>query len=231
MNARSSIRELDRIRSAVGSALRTEYAAVEPAPESLIALLNDLANRVRDAEREKIFAEVEVRVMELLRAAGRQPWDVRTADETVPSWPPGTEVRYDENSRSIEKDPMHLQIVMDTSGDTCHRFDPADASAVAEAEKRLRELVEEGFVAAKRTGDGTSELVRHFDPADQETLFIPRLVGGWRISTTSFSHPPLWRWLWWRRSCTNIGGRGHELVPRSEGSASAVLAHAGAREA
>jgi osmotically-inducible protein OsmY len=29
---------------------------------------------------------------------------------------------------------MNLQIVMDTSGDTRHRFDPADASAVAEAD-------------------------------------------------------------------------------------------------
>jgi hypothetical protein len=73
---------------------------------------------------------------------------------------------------------MHLQIVMDVSGDTRHQFDPDDASAVAEAEKRFRELVEAGFVAAKRTGNGTSELVRHFDPADQETVFIPRLVGG-----------------------------------------------------
>ena len=32
---------------------------------------------------------------------------------------------------------MHFQIVMDTSGDTRHQFDPADASAVAEAERRF----------------------------------------------------------------------------------------------
>jgi hypothetical protein len=53
---------------------------------------------------------------------------------------------------------MHLQIVMDTSGDTRHQFDPEDASALAEAEKRFRNLVEAGFIAAKRTGNGTSEL-------------------------------------------------------------------------
>jgi hypothetical protein len=73
---------------------------------------------------------------------------------------------------------MRTQIVMDTSGDTRHQFDPDDPTAVAEAEKRFRELVGAGFTAAKRTGDGTSELLRQFDPNAQETLFIPRLVGG-----------------------------------------------------
>jgi hypothetical protein len=73
---------------------------------------------------------------------------------------------------------MNLQIVMDTSGDTRHQFDPEDASTVTEAEKRFGELVQAGFVAAKRTGNGTSELVRQFDPTAKETLFIPRLVGG-----------------------------------------------------
>ena len=72
MNAGSSIRELDRIRSAVGSALRTEYTAVEPVPESLIALLNDLATRVRDAELDRLFADVEACVAALLHATGRQ---------------------------------------------------------------------------------------------------------------------------------------------------------------
>jgi hypothetical protein len=73
---------------------------------------------------------------------------------------------------------MHLQIVMNRSGDTRHQFDPDDASAMAEAEGRFGELIEAGFTAARRTGNGTSELVRHFDPATQETVFIPRLVGG-----------------------------------------------------
>jgi hypothetical protein len=73
---------------------------------------------------------------------------------------------------------MHFQIIMDTSGDTRHQFDPADASAVTEAEKRFGELIQAGFVAAKRTRNGTSELVRQFDPTAKETLFIPRLVGG-----------------------------------------------------
>jgi hypothetical protein len=73
---------------------------------------------------------------------------------------------------------MRTQIVMDTTGDTRHQFDPDDVKAVAEAEKRFIELTGAGFIAAKRTGNGTSELIRHFDPTAHETLFIPRLVGG-----------------------------------------------------
>jgi hypothetical protein len=73
---------------------------------------------------------------------------------------------------------MPVQIVMDLSGDTRHQFSPNDAAAVAKAEKRFGELTGAGFIAAKRTGNGTSELIRRFDPTAQETLFIPRLVGG-----------------------------------------------------
>jgi hypothetical protein len=32
---------------------------------------------------------------------------------------------------------MHLQIAMDTSGDTRHQFDPENASAVAEAKEAV----------------------------------------------------------------------------------------------
>ena len=73
---------------------------------------------------------------------------------------------------------MHTQTIMDRSGDTRHEFDPDDASAVAEAERRFAELTKSGFVAATRTGSGPAELIRQFDPTAQETVFIPRLVGG-----------------------------------------------------
>ena len=73
---------------------------------------------------------------------------------------------------------MHFQIIMDRSGDTRHQFDAADATAVAEAERRFSELIGAGFIAARRTGNGTSELVRQFDPTAKETVFVPRLVGG-----------------------------------------------------
>jgi len=73
---------------------------------------------------------------------------------------------------------MHAQIVMDATGDTRHHFDANDQAAVAEAEKRFMQLTDAGFIAAKRTGAGTSELIRKFDPTAEETLFIPRLIGG-----------------------------------------------------
>jgi hypothetical protein len=73
---------------------------------------------------------------------------------------------------------MAKQIVMDITGDTRHEFDPTDAAAVAEASARFKELTDAGFTAAVRRGSGTSELVRHFDPAADETLFFPRLRAG-----------------------------------------------------
>jgi hypothetical protein len=73
---------------------------------------------------------------------------------------------------------MRTQIVMDSTGDARHHFDPNEPTAVAQAERRFLELKQAGFIAAKRTGNGTSELIPEFDPNVQETLFIPRLIGG-----------------------------------------------------
>jgi hypothetical protein len=73
---------------------------------------------------------------------------------------------------------MATQIVMDHTGDTRHQFDPADVRAVAEAERRFKELTGAGFTAAKRLGEGKSEVLKTFDPTAEETLFIPRLRGG-----------------------------------------------------
>jgi hypothetical protein len=73
---------------------------------------------------------------------------------------------------------MATQIAMDHTGDTRHMFDPADARAVAEAERRFKELTGAGFTAAKRLGDGRTAVLRSFDPTAEETLFIPRLQGG-----------------------------------------------------
>jgi hypothetical protein len=35
-----------------------------------------------------------------------------------------------------------------------------------------------GFTAAKRLGEGKSEVLRSFDPTAEETLFVPWLQGG-----------------------------------------------------
>jgi hypothetical protein len=73
---------------------------------------------------------------------------------------------------------MAKQLVMNATGDTRYEFDPTDAAAVAKASTRFKELTGAGYTAAVRRGPGTSELVRDFDPAADETIFFPRLRGG-----------------------------------------------------
>ena len=65
------------------------------------------------------------------------------------------------------KHSMHTFIVMDHTGESRHHF-----------ERRFRELSKVGYTAAKRAGNGMSEVIHQFDPTVKETLFIPRLVGG-----------------------------------------------------
>jgi len=67
---------------------------------------------------------------------------------------------------------------MDHNGDTRHVFDPNNARELARAEKRFRELTGAGFTAAMRTSSGDPKVIRKFDPTSEETLFVPRLVGG-----------------------------------------------------
>jgi hypothetical protein len=74
---------------------------------------------------------------------------------------------------------MAKQIVLDATGDSKFEFNPADAAALQEAERRFKELTGAGFIAAVRTSGGQSELVRNFEPTAEETLFFPRLKGGW----------------------------------------------------
>jgi hypothetical protein len=73
---------------------------------------------------------------------------------------------------------MATQIVMDHSGDTRHYFDTEDAQALLQAEERFKKLTGAGFTAAVRTATGEPAVTRKFDPAAEETLFFPRLVGG-----------------------------------------------------
>lgn len=73
---------------------------------------------------------------------------------------------------------MSVQIVMDHRGDTRHFFAADDAAALAEAEERFGEPTRCGFTAAVRSGPGEVTKLTSFDPAAEETLFFPRLVGG-----------------------------------------------------
>jgi len=67
---------------------------------------------------------------------------------------------------------------MNQNGDTRHTFDASDAEAILRAEERFKELTGLGFTAAIRTTSGEPAVTHRFDPAAEETLFFPRLVGG-----------------------------------------------------
>ncbi len=73
---------------------------------------------------------------------------------------------------------MAIQIVMDRTGDSRHLFDPNDAQDLAKAQQRFDKLTKVGFTAAVRTGPGQVSQLRSFDPNAEETVFLPRLVGG-----------------------------------------------------
>jgi hypothetical protein len=73
---------------------------------------------------------------------------------------------------------MAVQIIMDHSGDSRHEFNPEDAAALFKAEQRFNELMRGGYTGAVRSPTGDPTVIRKFDPAAEETLFFPRLVGG-----------------------------------------------------
>ena len=73
---------------------------------------------------------------------------------------------------------MATHIIMDHSGDSRHHFNPDDAAALLEAEQRFNALMREGYTAAVRSPEGDSSVIRKFDPKAEETLFVPRFVGG-----------------------------------------------------
>ncbi len=57
----------------VGAALRTTQDAAGRESQRTTALLRALDTHVRDAERDRLFAEVDITIAELMRAAGREP--------------------------------------------------------------------------------------------------------------------------------------------------------------
>ena len=73
---------------------------------------------------------------------------------------------------------MPTQIVMDHTGDTRHNFAAKDVAAVLKAEERFKKLTGRGFTAAVRSAPGEVTVTRTFDPNAEETLFMPRIVGG-----------------------------------------------------
>lgn len=70
---------------------------------------------------------------------------------------------------------MRLQIVLDSSGDGRHAFDPSNGEEVAFARDRFGRLVSRGYSAFDKQ---TGRRVPNFDPTVSETVFVPRLHGG-----------------------------------------------------
>jgi hypothetical protein len=67
------------IRTKLGEALRLQYDLAEPMPRGLLELLSQLDTGacVRDVTQERLYAEVEQGIAELLREAGRPPREPR----------------------------------------------------------------------------------------------------------------------------------------------------------
>lgn len=68
--------------------------------------------------------------------------------------------------------------IMDQTGHSLVEFDPAKTTDLKEAMERFDGLTKRGYRAAKANGDGTHELVKSFNPADEDVVFFPQLVGG-----------------------------------------------------
>lgn len=73
---------------------------------------------------------------------------------------------------------MHELAILDHTGDTKVRFDPADTASVDQAQKAWDAAKEKGYLAyAVRGGDG-AEIMREFDPTAPQIVMSPQLVGG-----------------------------------------------------
>jgi hypothetical protein len=73
---------------------------------------------------------------------------------------------------------MRKLTILGSSGDDCIEFDEADAKAVSEVGELFAKLMAGGNVAFKIGPDGKGERTGTFDPAANETIVAPRVVGG-----------------------------------------------------
>jgi hypothetical protein len=72
---------------------------------------------------------------------------------------------------------MATHSVMDQSGHKTFDFDPADSAALSEAQERFNQLLEQGYSAFEKIGEGQSSRLKQFKVAP-DVLFIPHLAGG-----------------------------------------------------
>lgn len=69
--------------------------------------------------------------------------------------------------------------IMDSSGHRQLEWDMANAKEIAAAQKTFDRLIKQGYTAFSSTpGSSTRQTVTAFDPATEELVMVPRIVGG-----------------------------------------------------
>ena len=71
----------------------------------------------------------------------------------------------------------HVLRILDPSGDTEVSYDPADAVAVRDVERRFNALMSRSFVAFD-VSTHPGRIITTFDPAATEIIVSPRIAGG-----------------------------------------------------
>lgn len=74
---------------------------------------------------------------------------------------------------------MPTHTIMDHTGHTEKVWDKADVVGVEEAMQRFEKMTRDGYTAVAVAPEGApGRRLDKFDPNVEETMFIPRLVGG-----------------------------------------------------
>jgi hypothetical protein len=69
--------------------------------------------------------------------------------------------------------------IMDSSGHRQVEWNMSDAKEIAAAQKTFDRLVKQGYAAFGSTkGSASKQAVSTFDPAMEEVVMVPRIIGG-----------------------------------------------------
>lgn len=87
---------------------------------------------------------------------------------------------FNRKSKPVEKSvEMHSLIILDSSGHTEVKFDPADPKAVQEVREQFDAIMAEQRPLAYTMEDGhAGSIVTEFDPEAKETYLTQQLQGG-----------------------------------------------------
>ncbi len=77
----------------------------------------------------------------------------------------------------MEPSATHVLRILDQNGDTKLTYDPADAEAVREVERRFARLMDRNFVAFD-VSTQPGRIISAFDPQAREIIISPRFAGG-----------------------------------------------------